>query len=467
MAQELPAAKKNNQRNIQNQPCDHPRTHTGKKGRRKKEEVEKTPPLGETLLKGVRHFFPSLNNWFSKLTDPRDEKRIEYNARHLLWSGILMYMLHLKSRNQLKWETNNCALFLENLLNMAQTGEETIAHPDTLAHYLKKLSIDELQSIPQEMVKRLINMKALDYYRFKDHFLIAIDGTGHLTFKEPHCEHCLEKKMNNGEILYYHPVLEAKLVTYDGFAFSICTEFIENPEMEYIKQDCEVKAFYRLAEKLYQAFPRTQFCLLLDAIYDKQTVFDICEDNRWKYFITFKEGAMPAAYKEAEALRDLSPRNTKKLKIKNGHQYFRWITNLPYHKHNLKIIWCNETKGDEKMRFVWITNFTPNFNNVDKLANQGGRSRWKIESDFRTQKHGGYEMEHAYCKNPNAAKAFYLLMQIAHILMQLVVNSNLFKNFKKQLGTVRNFARRLAESFRNVLIPHNLTLPAQIRFNSS
>ncbi len=38
----------------------------------------------------------------------------------------------------------------------------------------------------------------------------------------------MTRKLNNGEILYYHPVLEAKLVTANGFAFSLMTEFIEN-----------------------------------------------------------------------------------------------------------------------------------------------------------------------------------------------------------------------------------------------
>jgi len=35
--------------------------------------------------------------------------------------------------------------------------------------------------------------------------------------------------------------------TVDGFAFSIMSEFIENPKPDCSKQDCELKAFYRLA----------------------------------------------------------------------------------------------------------------------------------------------------------------------------------------------------------------------------
>jgi len=42
----------------------------------------------------------------------------------------------------------------------------------------------------------------------------------------------------NGKTLYYHPVLEAKLINSNGFAFSLITEFIENPGDKVTKQDC-------------------------------------------------------------------------------------------------------------------------------------------------------------------------------------------------------------------------------------
>ncbi len=57
---------------------------------------------------------------------------------------------------------------------------------------------------------------------------------------------------------------------------------------------------------------------------------------------------------------------------------------------------CKEAKprkeGREKIvQHKWITNFTIRMNNVDTLANQGGRLRWKIENEgFNVQKNGGY-----------------------------------------------------------------------------
>jgi hypothetical protein len=46
-------------------------------------------------------------------------------------------------------------------------------------------------------------------------------------------------------------------------------------------------------------------------------------------------------------------------------------------------------------------------------ADQGGRIRWKIENEgFNAQKNGGYELEHGYTKDPNAAKIFYFYSDI-------------------------------------------------------
>jgi hypothetical protein len=79
--------------------------------------------------------------------------------------------------------------------------------------------------------------------------------------------------------VYLHPVLEAKLVDTRGLALSLASEFIENPNpqgpgwtpptpttYETVKQDCELKAFARLAENLKKEFPQTRFCIGGDSL---------------------------------------------------------------------------------------------------------------------------------------------------------------------------------------------------------
>jgi len=119
----------------------------------------------------------------------------------------------------------------------------------------------------------------------------------------------------------------------------------------------------------------------------------------------------------------------------------------------------------------WITNFYVKVTNVIELSNEGGRLRWKIENEgFNVQKNGGYALEHVYTHNPVSAKVFYLLLQLAHTLAQLIERDSLFrKAFPAGVGSAKNLAFRLLEAWRNVRlsahqIQHMLSTCVQIRF---
>lgn len=179
---------------------------------------------------------------------------------------------------------------------------------------------------------------------------------------------------------------------------------------------------------------------------------------------------MPERYAEAQQLLKLAPANQRTIQYQDKTQYFQWLDDLPYAEHHLKVIVCRENKNDETTNFVWLTNFRVDYEGVATLATRGGRLRWKIENEgFNIQKNGGFNMEHAYCEHTNAAKNYFLLLQIAHFLFQLMVKGSLFVAFRQQLGTWKNFARRLAESFRNRLLPPVTRLKpvGQIRFSSA
>ena len=154
------------------------------------------------------------------------------------------------------------------------------------------LSLRKWQSF---LPTRLIRQKVFSCRRLLGtYYLVAIDGTGMLSYHQRHCEHCLTRRLANGQTLYYHHVLEAKLVStdgfaldgfaldgfaLDGFALSLMTEFVENSDPDADKQDCELKAFYRLAKRLKVRFPRLSICLLMDGLFAGGPVFRLCAEN--------------------------------------------------------------------------------------------------------------------------------------------------------------------------------------------
>ena len=421
-------------------------------------------------MKTARHFFSELPQWLNRVKDPRDPESLHYSFRHLFWCVEAMFLLHLKSRNQFRWERYGTA-FAENLRVLAASDEDTVAHPDTAAVVLERLESDQTALLLAEFARRLIRMKALDESRVRGHFLVAVDGTGHLSFDYPHCPHCLRTQHASGAVTYRHPVLAAFLVGASGMALAVAVEFVENPAEGFDKQDCETKAFARLAQRLKTLFPQTPFCLLLDALYASAPVMEICERNQWKYCITFKESDMPALWKEALALRQMSPRQDHTLRHTHPSQpslnrslRLRWVNDLDHQGHRCNALWQDETVGELTHTFAHLTNWDLNAENVESSA-CASRQRWRIENEgFNVLKNGGFDLEHAYSRNFNAAKNYFNLMLIAHLLQQLMVRGSLFVHFAKELGTWRNFARRLAEALRLTPIPLDTLTPAQIRF---
>jgi len=411
------------------------------------------------------HFFGDFRSLFDSVDDPRRPELITYPLEALLFAGVLMYLCRLGARRQI------AHLFRENGPSAAKFqalfGVDACPHGDTLNVAYGRLNPDQVQAVVTNLVRTLIRNKVLDRFRLLGHyFVIAVDGTGRLTFPERHCPHCLTMT-HHGKTVYYHPVLEAKLVLPNGFAFSIMTEFIENPNENPTKQDCELKAFYRLTERLKAAFPRLPICLTLDALFAGGPTMSLCERYRWKYLIVHQDKDLSFVHQEFKALLPLTPENH--FVFHTGpqgktRQEYRWINDIVYtdserKQHTLGVLECVETKPGPKKsgqtkttRFRWITNFTLKDRNVIELANEGGRIRWKIENEgFNVQKNGGYDLEHAYTTNPVASKVFYLLLQIAHLLAQLVEKGSLFrKAFPGGVGSAKNLAFRLLEAWRNL-----------------
>lgn len=64
---------------------------------------------------------------------------ITYDLLHLIWAGVLIFKLRLKSRRQLKKESET-DVFLANLLALSGTSEENVAIPDTLNYLMESLN---------------------------------------------------------------------------------------------------------------------------------------------------------------------------------------------------------------------------------------------------------------------------------------------------------------------------------------
>ena len=422
---------------------------------------------GDVFFKTVHHFFPKLSIWLQSVDDPRNENKIIYEPSHLLWLGIFVFLLRLGSKRKIKYKLNT-EDFLENLNKLCPGYSENVAHHDTVEYFLERLESEELYIVRQKMINRLVRMKALDKFRLLDKYLtIAVDGTGHLVFKERHCPHCLTKKKDGKVLYYYHNVLEAKIVAENGLALSVETEFIQNSDGA-TKQDCELNAFYRMAKRLKKRFPQLKICLLLDSLYAAGPVMDIAEKYGWKYITTFKEGSMPERYEEFTRLKSLSTGNRVDIEEDEIVRKYSWVNRIDHKGNYFDVIELDETTLDKKTRFVFMTNFKVGKNNIVKIA-KGGRLRWKIENEgFNIQKNRGFNLEHPYSQDEISMKNLYLLLQIAYMISQLMEKGSLLKQrIQKVFGSATMLFEQLLEDLRTRPIGNNFSnKPIQIRLSS-
>ena len=433
--------------------------------------------LLNALFGTVTHFFGGFRRLFSEVTDSRDPRKVSYPVAALAFTGVLLFLCHLGARRQIKLQLHSLAsaVTFEALL-----GVSSIPHGDTLNDAFKQFNPEDFQRVVSHLDHMPIRKKVLYFSRvLEKYFVVAVDGTGTVTYSARHCSHCLTQT-RNGKTIYYHNVLEAKLVTQNGFAFSLMSEFIENPGENPTKQDCELKAFYRLAPRLKAAFPRLPILLALDALYACGPVFQVCTDHDWKFTIVLTDKDLPSVNEEFQALSALQPSNRLSFhtgKNREVKQEFRWADQILYTdsaktEHTLHAVECIETKPDRHGKVAsstwkWVTNLKISKANVITMANDAGRRRWKIENQgFNAQKTGGYRLEHAYTTNPNASKIFYYLLQIAHTISQLLYNGSLLgKTGRKALGAIRNLALRILEAWRNAtLTMASIERITQLRF---
>ena len=397
---------------------------------------------------------------------------VTYHKRFLVWWGLSLFLCKLSSRRQLDYQLNTDGPeVLENLNHLAETAQDSRPVNQTLEYFLEGTGAAPIAGLRQRMVERLIRMKALEAARLLGRYVVLIDGSGYLVFNHRHCDDCLTQR--HGETtLYMHQVLEAKLLGPSGTVVSIATEFIDNSDaqsapagasQEEVKQDCELKALRRLLAKLRAEFPQLRICLSGDGLYACGAGFQVAKDYKCDYIYVFKPGRLPALWEDFQGLLQLVPQQqvvwTTPQRLEQVH---RWVNDLHYtdsdgRAWNVNALECTETdKEGNKTEWSWLTSLELNHETVVAIATRGGRQRWREENEgFNTQKNSGLNLEHAYSHTCWAA--YYFLLQIAHLLLQLVEKGSLLRRLAQEqgkrtavelFGSLKNIAQRLLESLR-------------------
>ena len=419
-----------------------------------KKKLEKNPIIECNKIQ--QKFYPELFKRFTEVNDPRHQSYIEYSIKTMLGTLYYKCICGISSMQEMT-RTFNDELVVKNLYTfVGEKIQDYLPHGVTINELLEKLDPEELENIQKGIAYSMIRRKTFDDARVLKRWQVIVDATeldeGYKKKNDGYLSRCYNKGEKTEFTKYHRSVLEAKIYLGNNLVCSIASEPIENSDEyvnqseEAIKQDCESKAFVRLAAKIKKKFPRLPIVISADGLYVTQRVLQICKEYQWDYIIRYKEGCASSIAKEYRALPEVEKSGTD-IEFQNDIMFQDFDVNLVYYKDKRK------SDGEERItEFAWITSIRITKTNAKKIV-RAGRNRWKIENQgFNRQKHWQGNIEHACSWNERAQKNHYLMEQIADFMKQLYeyffLEKNEIKKLQKNISSelLASFARPLTET---------------------
>jgi len=420
----------------------------------------------------IRSQLPPLLLRLRSIKEPRQPKKIKHTLSVLMLYGILIFVHHVASRREANVEITRP--MFEHNLRLLFPELDHLPHADTLYRLLCKIDVGQIEQAHIDLVRRLMRKKKFANYLINNGYPIAIDGTqklGHCSFWSDSLQ---QKRLSDApsnsdlpqEPVYQYSVyvLEANLCFHNGMVIPLMSEFLDyqQGDTEQNKQDCETRAFHRLAERIKKAFPKLPVILLLDGLYPNGPVLERCRQYNWDFMIVLQDSSLPTVWKEYQGLQALSPDQEYRQNWGERTQHFRWVNDIRYeygpnarHHLDLHLVVCQEQWQtiDEKNTIVtktathaWISARKLWRNNLHQRCNLAARHRWGIESCNLVEKHQGYHYEHLFAQNWNAMRGYHYLMRLAHLLNTLARFSSALAKQHLELG-VRAFIKFLRSTF--------------------
>ena len=412
-----------------------------------KKKLEKNPIVECNKIQ--KKFCPELFTMFGNVADPRHQSYIDYSAKTMLGTLYFKSIAGIESMQEMTRAFNDEQVCKNLYTFIGEEKKAYLPHGVTENEFLERLEPAELETVRQKLVYSLIRRRTFENARVFKKWMILVDATELDEGPQQKNDYYLSRCYNRGEetefYKYHRSMLEAKIYFGEKLVCSIASETIENSEDyvnrsdEAVKQDCESKAFVRLAAKIKRHFPRLPIIIALDGLYVTRNVLEICREYQWDYIIRYKEGCASSIAKEYRALPEKETVGTD-TEYQNGIMFQEFDVNLIYYRER------RVEKGEEKVtEFAWITSIEITKSNAKKIVG-AGRRRWKIENQgFNRQKHWQGNIEHACSFHERAQKNHYLMEQIADFIKQLYEQYFLEKNGIKK--PQKNISSELLASF--------------------
>jgi hypothetical protein len=446
------------------------------------EEKAEEQRVAIDYLKTMQRVLPGLLERLADVEDFRNPKKIKHKVAVILLFAILWFVFQKSSRREANRQMTT-PTFLQNM-RLFFPDLDSVPHHDTVNRFLSGVDINELDNVLVDLIRHFIRSKKFVTYLINNCYPVAIDGTQKFVYEFLWAEECQQRKAGD-KTQYYCSYLEASLVFHNGIILPLASEPLNymQGDVSSDKQDCETKAFHRLAEKIKHFFPKLKIMVILDGLYPNGPIFERCREYGWQFMIVLKDDSLKSVWEEFFALQKFEGKKKVKMRWANRDQEFTWVNEICYTYDNDKkeqtihVVVCEEQWREigkdasiehKHSKHAWISSHPLTSRNLHERCNLGARHRWNIENGFLIEKQYGYHYEHTFSFNWNAMRGFHILMRIGHMINTLARYGNLLRIVFTQKGMMATI-KYLDEIFRKNVLDHFLVMkclakPCQIRF---
>ena len=435
----------------------------------------------EVFAKTIFHYVPKLLKYIDEISEPR--KRHDYSMRYLIMSEMLMFLSEGKSQRFTETAYEDTK-YLENMSNIIQEKVESIPDAEIYTNVFSRIEKEEIEKLQYKINYQMIRNKTYEDSKILERYNLLLDAT---RFQKAHYEISKEwlNETKEGKTTWYLSMLELKLVA-NNMAISLMNEMIKNEDkkkeneteevvknksIEELKQDCELNATKRMLPRFRKIYPRLPVRIIGDSLYPSIGLIELCEEENIEYIFVLKDKKIPTLLIEFLALVSLPTGNREIIQTNEKVVLTLWENNIDYRGKKINVI-RQITKNKETKKYskwMWITNREITRKNLYKIIYCAKLRDYIENQGFKEQKvTSGIDLEHVYSKDIKAIKVIYTIIQITHLILQIIEHSDICGNFKEKYGSVKVFRRKfyahLTETYINIEL---IQIKIQIHFDKS
>ena len=323
-------------------------------------------------------------------------------------------------------------------------GLQRIPSDTQMREILDEVHPDQLRPAFKDVFRQLQRGKILENFVFLEGcYLVALDGVEYFCSQKVHCDHCMTRHHQNGDISYYHPMLGAVLVHPDfSEVIPLAPEPIQHQDGQ-AKNDCERNAARRWLKQFRKDHPHLPVIVTEDALGSNAPHIRDLLDYRVHFILGVKEGDHQYLFEdfdqrvEAEQVEAVYEEDPS-----GAWRSWMFVNGVSINESNQEVlvnllVYVELDAAGKIHTWAWVTDLTLSAVNAKQVA-RGGRTRWRIENEtFNTLKNQGYHLEHNYGHGyKHLGEVFALLMMLAFLIDQVQQKCNpLFQRAWEKKGS--------------------------------